>query len=294
MKPIRDLKVTFQGQSYTIKDGVSTVGELTDKFQEVSGLASDEFGTGIVWKGKVLVEKGQDLSNLGVQNGDCVMILPGSAKGNTKDLDALGVFTFLFTSDDKNFDMILQKLNEANDDGALNEMWSDISEKIRTLTRREVADALRERCDLAYHQLRAWWENPIFRQVLHDPARIEKYRQVVSSNFAPKMLKKSPGRLQRAIKSPEVWLKEFQRITSAAIRLGDVIMDGILDLLLNVLKQGNSASMYSSQALRNEQDYNNGGGGPSTGSPGTSSDPRMDDPSFANNLLFELSESEDE
>ncbi len=290
LKPVRNLKVTFRGKSYTIKDGVSTVAELKERFQEVSGLTSDELDAGIVWKGRILRDRGEELSSIGVRNGDRVMILPVAT--HAKGLDLLGFAIFVATQNEESLEKVLKKGAENVEE--IQEMWNDLSDKVRTLNRKDVADTLRNGFDLGYHQLRAWWESPLLRQGLHNPILIESYRQVVSTNFPPKLLAKTPSRLQKAVQSAEVWLKEFQKLTSAAIRLGDTIMDGVLDLLLDVLKQSNSASMYSSQTMGDQQDSDAFRAGDPDGSSGTTSDPRMDDPSIANNLLYELSESEDE
>ena len=63
-QPIRNLNVTFRGQSYTIKDGVSTDKELTERFAQISGM--DDISTSrLVWKGQIL-KPGISLSEVGV------------------------------------------------------------------------------------------------------------------------------------------------------------------------------------------------------------------------------------
>jgi hypothetical protein len=70
-------------------------------------------------------------------------------------------------------------------------------------------------------------------------------------------------------------------LTTGILRLGDVILDGVLDILLDVLKgAGNSSKRDGSAAGYHRDGY-------------AFPDATLDDPSEANNLLYELSESED-
>jgi hypothetical protein len=94
-------------------------------------------------------------------------------------------------------------------------------------------------------------------------------------------MKSLSPKFQEAVRSKEIWRREFVKIISNVLNLGDTILDGILELLLDVLKGKGSSNRHPS----------NGG---SSSSGVSSSDPRMDDPSLANNLLDELSESEEE
>jgi hypothetical protein len=182
----------------------------------------------------------------------------------------------------------------------LEEAFKSMGDNISSLTRKDVADALRNSFDVMYHRLRSWWEHPSLRQGLHDPDRIESYRKVISTNLSQNLLSKLSVRLQQAVKSKDVWRREFLKVTSNVIRLGDTVLDGILDLLLDVLKGKGPNRYYPSQSSDdNRGDPTFGFGGneqqyASTQDTTHASDPRMDDPSLANNLLFELSESEDD
>jgi hypothetical protein len=329
-QPVRNLHVVFRGQTYTIPDGVSTVGELTERFERIAGLSTtttneddgdddDDVGSSkssksvdaprIVWNGRVLTDRNEALAKAGIKNGDRVLIVPGDSK--TGGLDVLAMWLFMLSSHE---DAILgfvnltrkrweeqrrqQQQNSDSHDEAAREAWTAFTEDLVHLKRTDVADSLRNGFDLAYHQLRAWWEHPSFRQRLHDPDRIENYRKVVSTNLSERVLGVSPPSLQRAVRSPEVWRKEFQRITSNVIRVGDTIMDGVLDLLLDVLKRGNSAAAGSSSSKYAAQSLGglggDAGGAEAAAAAAAASDPRMDDPSLANDLLYELSESDDD
>ena len=99
--------------------------------------------------------------------------------------------------------------------------------------------------------------------------------------------------MQKAIQKPDLWRREFAKVVTKAIRVGDTILEGLLDLLLDILKgKGSSAASAAmngyTTTLSPPVDE------PSASSLADSITDQMNDPSLANNLLFELSESEDD
>jgi hypothetical protein len=330
MKPITNLQVTFRGQSYTIKDGVSTGEELTERFGQISGTPNVSTSR-IVWKGQLL-KPGISLSEAGVsfiskswkfffpagdfltflptlilvcieryllfilskfvdmqvQPGDKVLILPGDRQA--KVLDVLAMYLFLISNNEDEFIKMISELrNGKNGQGgekweAFKETLNSMGEDFQSLTANDVADNIRNGVDITYHRIRAFWDRPAFRQWLHDPDRIEEKRQVFYTNLSPNILKSLSPKFQEAVRSKEIWRREFVKIISNVLNLGDTILDGILELLLDVLKGKGSSNRHPSNPSN--------GGSSSYGV--SSSDPRMDDPSLANNLLDELSESEEE
>ena len=283
-KPVKNLQVTFRGQTYAISGSVSTVEELAEQFKQVSGDVSTNLtAPNIIWKGKIL-SSNETLAKAGVQNGDRVLIMPREKQA--KGLDVLAMYAFLLSSNEEALDRTISQIQNEQPEKLeeVQEMWQSFRDEIQNLDRKGVADGLRNGFDIAYHRLRSWWEHPTLRQGLHDPQRIESYRQVISTNLSPKMLQKSPRQLQEALKSKEIWRREFSKMTSTIIRLGDTILDGILELLLDVLK---GSQRHGTEAGARS-------GSTSTQGIGEVSDPRMDDPTFANDLLFELSESEED
>jgi hypothetical protein len=307
MKPIRNLHVTYRGQTYTIREGVSTVNELTARFERLNNNSVDPvLPKGIVWKGQIL-KPGDDLSKAGIKHGDRVMILPGDKE--TKAVDILAVYLFLLSSNEKAIEDAISKIKKEQPEAleGLKDMVQSIRDGLNNIDRRGVANFLRSAFDLSYHRLRSWWEHPSLRQGLHDPDRIENYRKVVSTNLSAKFIKKvsSPSsQLQKIIESPELWRREFTKIATKAIRCGDTILEGILELLLDILKGRGSSSARSNQyfsetqSSSSEAQNNQDGGiwGSSSEASGFSDTVtnEMEDPSLANNLLFELSESEDD
>jgi len=295
IKPIRNLHVTYRGRVYTIKEGVSTVKELSDRFERLNNnlgnMGNHVNPKGIVWKGQVL-RMDDDLSKAGIKNGDRVMILPGDK--DTHPIDILGVYLFLLSSNEKAIEETIARIKKESPESV--EAWKDMIQTFREgfnhVDRKYVANFLRSAFDMSYHRLRSWWEHPMLRQGLHDPERIENYRHVFSTNLSPSFLKKiSQGQqLKKIIDSPELFRREFSKFATKAIRLGDAILEGILDLLLDVLKGRGSSSRsnkYLSAAQLDSESRD------STESANTITNV-MEDPSLANNLLFELSESEED
>jgi len=336
---VQNIQVTFRGQTLTIREGVTTVKELTERFEQISGkniggeksssqLPSSEEAAAaslnnnnykkknnndndnnkkgmIVWKGEIL-KPDTNLSKAGIKNGDHVMILPTGKE--SKATDILAFYLFLLSSNEKAIEQAIAKIKEEQPETfeTIQETWKEMFDSTRDnihhLKKQDVTDALRTNFDLAYHRMRSWWEHPLLRQGLHDPIRIENYRKVVAQNLSTKVLKKYsiPSPVQNAIKSPQLWKKEFTKFVVKAIRFGDTILEGILDLLLDVLKGRGSSSSSSSPTQQQRQNrgttttaWASAEATAHTTLADTYTD-EMEDPSLANNLLDELSESEDD
>ena len=297
IKPIRNLHVTYRGQTHTIREGVTTVKELTAQFERLSNnnmnIGNHVPAKGIVWKGKIL-KPGDDLSEAGIKHGDRVMILPGDH--DAKGVDILAVYLFLLSSNEKAIDEAIANVKEEQPElfESMQEIPSSLLSVINEMKRKDVADFFRTSLDASYHRLRVWWERPSLRQGLHDPDRIENYRKVISTNLSKGFLKKYfPPSMQKAIQKPDLWRREFAKVVTKAIRVGDTILEGLLDLLLDILKgKGSSAASAAmngyTTTLSPPVDE------PSASSLADSITDQMNDPSLANNLLFELSESEDD
>mmetsp|Transcript_23623 Transcript_23623/g.55920 ORF Transcript_23623/g.55920 Transcript_23623/m.55920 type:complete len:393 (-) Transcript_23623:36-1214(-) len=306
---VKNLHVTFRGQTYTIPHSVRTAGDLTKRFEEVSGIKlqdddddddgdGDGYGdddhdknplekAGIIWKGRVLTLD-QSLSEVGIQNGDKVLIFP-VAKKTGRGLDALAMFVVMASDA---WDRTMTRLRDEKPEAfeSLQERWDTLTgdffhgQILNRFDRKTVADELRNSFDRTYHRIRSCWEHPAFRRSLHDPEKIESYRKVISANLSPRLLHTSPAKLQTVLSSPDVWRNEFIKATSILLKLGDTILAAVLDLLLDVLKGKSSYSTTSDSPM------------PSVTSTTatTATTAAMDDPSIANDLLFELSESEGE
>jgi len=330
IKPVQNIQVTFRGQTLTIREGVTTVKELTERFEQISGKSiggersssqssseasaaarlnnnnnkkkknnsnDDNHKKGmIVWKGEIL-KPDTNLSKAGIKNGDRVMIIPSGKE--SKATDILAFYLFLLSSNEKAIEQAIAKIKEEQPETfeTIQETWKDMFDSARDnihhLKKQDVTDALRTNFDLAYHRMRSWWEHPLLRQGLHDPIRIENYRKVVAQNLSTKFLKKYsiPSPVQNAIKSPQLWKKEFTKFVVKAIRFGDTILEGILDLLLDVLKGQGSSSPSQQRQNGGTTAWASAEATAHTTLADTYTD-EMEDPSLATNLLDELSESE--
>lgn len=286
------------------------MSELTSRFERLNNnlgnMGNHITPKGIVWKGQIL-RPGDDLSKAGIKHGDRVMILPGDS--DTKAVDILAVYLFLLSSNEKAIEEAINKIRKEQPESleAMKDMMNSFRHGVNDINRKEVANFLRNAFDLSYHRMRSWWEHPSLRQGLHDPDRIENYRKVISTNLSTKFVKTlssaSSSQLQKVIESPELWRREFSKLATKAIRFGDAILEGILDLLLDVLKGRGSSSARSRQYFPAEQqsssETQHQDGGSWTQSAGAPDQANtvtneMEDPSLANNLLFELSESEED
>lgn len=316
IKPVRNLQVTYRGQTYTIHEGVTTVEELTQRFALLHNDQKKKNGTNnkkrkqkaennnknnkemIVWKGHIL-KSDDNLHKAGVKNGDRVMIL--NKEGETKATDILAVYLFLLSSNERAILEAITKMKNEQPEAyeMVQGMFSSFGDMARTLNKNDVSDAVRTSFDVSYHKLRSLWENPSLRQSLHDPDQIEKYRQVVSQNLKSSklLLNKAvvPDKIRQAVHSPQLWNKEFSKFIGHAIRFGDTILEGILDLLLDVLKgKGTNHHHHRTNNSHSQQWASS----TAANTPTTIADAyytnEMEDPSLANNLLFELSESEED
>ena len=82
------------------------------------------------------------------------------------------------------------------------------------------------------------------------------------------------------------------KFSSSLFRCGDIVMDSMLQIVLDIFNGSNSASPNAalSSVFKQSDPY----GSRSPGRNLSIYDATMEDPSLANQMLFELSESEDE
>eukprot|EP00980_Cylindrotheca_fusiformis_P008846 scaffold1888_cov120-Cylindrotheca_fusiformis.AAC.16 len=271
IKPLKNLQVSCRDKVYTI-DNVSTVDELVRSLEKESGIPHNDILSGkVLHKGRILEQKDL-LRNVGVLDGSRIVVVTDNHQMKPREFLAMVLFTlseegwekFLQTQDENIIEHVVEKVSAE---------WKEA----QFLKRDDVSAFLRNGLDLSYHALRACWDNPSFRNSLSDPDQIEAYRKVVSLHLSKKILSDIPG-AAKIVKSPEKWREKVLRFTSSIIRIGDTILDGILDLLLDVLK-GAGRTTFPEDRYRRETE---------------SQSSTMDDPFLANNILFDLSDSESE
>jgi hypothetical protein len=275
IKPVKNLQVTCRDRVYTI-DNVGTVEDLIDQLRRESGINLDDMKAGkVLYKGRIL-EKKDPLRTVGVNDGSTIMVVTDNYKMKGKEFLAL----FLNMMSEDQWNRFHNKIQE--NPGSLADFLAEWKEA-QYVKRDDVSNFLRNGLDIAYHALKTWWTQPNFRLSLIDPERIESYRKVVSLHLNKKILNDIGAK--KVVESPEKWRKNVLNFTSRFIQVGDTILDGILDLLLDILK-GAGRTTAATNTHRN-----------SFCSPKNTDaeiPPTMDDPFLANNLLFELSESESE
>ena len=271
IKPVRNLQVSCRDKIYVI-DGVTTVEELVKRLQHESRISSKDIKSGkVLFQGKVLDKKG-NLRNAGVQDGSNLIVVTNNYQ--MKGSEALAVFLEILSNED-NWEMYKKKFKERKESPSVffKEFWRDA----QYLKRQDVSNAIRNSMDLSYHRLRAIWDFPFFRSALSDPIRIEMCRKVIQKHLSKKILAELGAK--KLVESPEEWKKKVLKFTAALIRVGDAVLDGVLDVLLDILKGAGKTQNHQ---------YDNPLG--PTYNPGTT----LDNPSLASDLLFELSDSEDE
>jgi hypothetical protein len=271
IKPVSNLQVSCRDRVYTI-DNVSTVGDLVNRLERESGISHKDMLSGkVLYKGRILGKEDM-LRNAGVFDGSRLIVVTDNYQMKPKEFLAL----LLFTLSEDGWEKFLQAQKEHP--GSLTDFLAEWKEA-QFISRDDVSNFLRNGLDLSYHALRASWDNPNFRTSLSDPNRIEAYRKVVSLHLSQRILGDIPG-AKNLVQSPEKWRKQVLKFTAIVIQVGDTMLDGLLDLLLEVLK-GAGKTAAASNVERYRRDT-------------TSTTSTVDDPFLANNLLYELSESESE
>ena len=281
IKPVRNLHVSFRDEVYKVDD-VSTVEELVKRIGKQSGVAKTEIKSGkyrVLYKGNVL-EKDQNLNEAGVSDGSNLIVVTDNYPVKAKDILAV----ILESLDEEKWENLKEKLRN-DKEVSVQEFLSEWKE-MQYLTRHDVSDFLRNGLDLSYHALRAFWENPSFRLGVTDPNRLEEYRKVVSLHLSKKILGEETTKI---VQDKDRWRQQVLKITTGILKLGDTILDGLLDLLLDVLngagKTAAAARTRDAAASHLKSQYHDDESTIAT---------LEDDPFLANNLLFELSESEGE
>ena len=298
IRPIRTVQVSLDGKLYDVHD-VTTVSELKERLQEVSGMTNETLwdGSQISFRGKTL--KATDiLRRVGVKDGAKVVVtLPESKsepklshkkrkrdhnsknpnKGNTGWGESFRSPPFSDNRFEGSGGKPPPSIFEWMKDEGVN--WGDVLERLRSIKREDVSSVVRESLTRGYHQLRDFWNDPNTRNLLKDPIRSEAARQMILAN--PELrasIEGVPGG-KKILNDQLAWQQYCQSLSDVTISAGDAILDGLLDVLIGILKSSTS-STGNNEFGTSQQD-------PSFQS-------ETIDPSVASNVLFELSESEDE
>jgi hypothetical protein len=234
----------------------------------------------VIVRGKVLEDPKSILSEQGVRNGDTVLVVVGNQP--LQPHEALAMFLEMIAGD--NGGVPLAKLMEQWRKQGLGAYLPHLLPDMEAF---QISQSLRNAVDLGYHRLRSWWEQPDFRRRLLQP-ELEVYRKVLKRHLPITIQKELSPAAQQILQNPEAWQQQIGKVGQTLLQYGDVILDGLLDIVLDIV-QG---------AGRNRQDSLSGQFGKASGASPPSSpasyEPTMDDPFMANQMLYELSESEDD
>ena len=332
MKPVRTVHVSLDGKLYEIHD-VTTVSELRERLQEVSGMNNRTLGgdSQISYRGKAL--KTTDiLSRVGVKEGATLAVTfqssndteddnprsSSSAKkkkssknrksnhksksnrrkrNNKHDGWGASFSSSPFTGNHSRFGANDSGPSSPNTPPSLFEWmkeenldWNDVIESLKSITRDDVSLIVRETLTRSYNQLRDFWNDPNIRGIFNDPVKIEGARQMCLSN--PELrtsIEGVPGG-KKLLNDQEAWNTYFQTLGKVTKSAGDTVLDGILDVLIDILKSG-SSNVSGPRSTTSMPDLSRSS---TVGTCEPSFQSETIDPSVASNVLFELSESEEE
>ena len=250
--PIRNVQVLVRGKTYTVED-VTTVSELQERIQEIAGANE----TGQVFFNSKELEPSDILRRVGVKEGATLILVPSEE-----------------TETPPNFKDAFDSLDISD--------WQDLLDHISKVNKDEVSTWLREGFGTMYDEMKKHWLDPAYRKGLEDPNKIEAARLFIVSNKQLRDAMEEVEGGKELLKSEKKFREYVLLLNQVSIKAGDAILDGLLEVLLDVLK-GAGKHMYH---------------GPSSSSSSSSASSPQDfstiDPSVSASLLFELSESEDE
>jgi hypothetical protein len=261
IQPIRNIQISVRGKTYQFRD-VTTVSELQERLFEASGLNETLVGH-VEFKGKSL-QPNDVLRLVGVKEGaKLTLVVTGEKKKNNNNNPSLKE--------------MLEDWNGAVD-------LKNLLNLLQAVNREEVASLMREGMEQTYHILRQKLDNPAVRKGWNDPRQIENFRQSILKDPNMKtIIQEMNGVSKDLLNNADSWRDYVQSLNEVATKAGDAVLDGMLEVVLDVLR-GSSSS--SGQAARR--------GEGKSGDEDLYNFNRNMDASITTNVLFELSESEDE
>lgn len=295
---LSQVKVCCRAQWYELQQ-VTTVGDLLQQVQQqsASSLTSRDLHTAkLLYRGKVLDNRNDKLKDYGIRNGDTIFVVPENYR--FKAHEALAIFLEMMAKEDNNSNKNMEddsvpsplaKLFAHFQEQGLADYFRSWDDLLLHVHRDEIKHVIRTEVDLAYHRLRMLWEKPTFRQALANPGAIEAYRQVLASHLPPSIQKDLPPTTKQVLHNPQIWQKHVLRWTEGFLRFGDLVLDSLLDIVLDVVQGAGQSttsalsSQFTSSRTSSSQQQ----------PPHDHYQPTMEDPTMANQMLFELSESED-
>lgn len=293
------VKVSCRDQWYQVHH-VTTVSDLLQDVQrQSSSLNAKDLQTAkLLYRGRVLEKPNDKLKEYGIRDGDTIFMVTENYRFRPHEV--LAIFLEMMAREDDGVGSPLAKLfahfQEHGIPNYFHQTWDTTGSPRPNLQRDQISHFIRAAIDLGYHRIRLFWERPSFRQALANPVPMEAYRLVIANHLPPSIQKELSPSTKQLLENPQVWRKQLLKWTEAFLRLGDLVLDGLLDIVLDVVQGAGTRSTGT-------------GTGTTTGNSALSSqfstssrsspnhdhyEPTMEDPFMANQMLFELSESEDD
>jgi hypothetical protein len=256
------------------------------------------------------------LKQAGIREGDTVFVVPENYR--FRPHEALAVFLEMMAKDESPNNTTNKKGKSSSPLAKLIEKWQEHvgGDAIRWwlqslqsshfLEREQMSQRIRSAVDLGYHRLRMVWERPSFRHALrNNPNLMEPYRKVICHHLPKSIQQELSPTTKQFLQNPQAWRDQVLQLTEGILRLGDLILDGLLDIVLDVVQgAGARGGRGASSSGSNTQDTNTNTNLSSQYAASLTSssqqsyhdnyEPGMEDPSMANQMLFELSESEED
>eukprot|EP00525_Craspedostauros_australis_P004971 CAMPEP_0198131852 /NCGR_PEP_ID=MMETSP1442-20131203/57078_1 /TAXON_ID= /ORGANISM="Craspedostauros australis, Strain CCMP3328" /LENGTH=275 /DNA_ID=CAMNT_0043792735 /DNA_START=102 /DNA_END=929 /DNA_ORIENTATION=+ len=198
--PITNLSVTLRGKKYEIPDGVATVQELQERLSDVSGVDPKQQGR-VLFSGKSL-SKSDVLSDVGVQDGDQLNLVPSSKKkssGKSKSKSTTAAAAPA-SGTDALMDQMKEKLAESGID------TSKLDEMVEQMGGGAGGAGLSE----SMEQMSTLMKSPMFQEMMNDPERLEQSRQMILSNPMLKSMMGSMPGMEELLNDPVAWREAMQ------------------------------------------------------------------------------------
>ena len=238
----------------------------------------------LIVRGKILEDPKSILKEQGVRNGDTILVVTENQP--LKPHEALAMFLEMIAGE--NGGAPLAQLMEHWKEHDLGDYLLPLLLPDNIMDATQISQALRKAVDWGYHRLRSWWERPDFRMRLLQP-ELEIYRKVLKRHLPPTVQKELSPAAKQILQSPEAWQQQIGKAGQTILQFGDVVLDGLLDIVLDIVQGAAGRNKLPEDSLSGQFSRTSG-----SSSSSTYYEPFMEDPFMANQMLDELSESEDD
>lgn len=239
--PISHVQVTLKGKKYDIED-VTTLSELQERIQEVSGIAPTSQGR-ILFQGKSLSKSGSEsLSEAGVSEGDvlnCVPVTSSKKKKSSTGTTTTTAAKITTTSSTSTSGSVA-----ASSEAKLQEMMQ--SAGVDTNAMEEMVNnmfgggggapegmpSMQESMEMMSNMMKS----PMFTDFMTDPEKLEQTRQMILQNPMLKQMMASMPGMEELINDPKAWAAAMKATAEMYSKMDQ-------DDLMNAIMQGAEASM---------------------------------------------------